>query len=100
QDRIVRAAHAHVGDVGAAARQDARVGGGHMRVRAEDDRSAAVEPVAHGDLFAGGLGVKIADAAADVSGDLGQDAIGGGEGVVGGEVHVNPPQQRENAHRH
>ena len=46
-DRIVRSGHADVGDVRRAFRQDALVGGLHVRVGAEDRRDAAVEMPAH-----------------------------------------------------
>ena len=70
EHRVVRAAHADVGDERAAAGQDLRIGRRHMRVRAEDQRDAAVHPVPHRDLLAGGLGVNVADADPHAAGDL------------------------------
>ena len=65
-NRVVRAGHAHIGDEGGAARQNALIGGGHVRVRADDGRDASVEIPAHGLLLAGGLGVNIHDDHFDV----------------------------------
>ena len=58
-DRIVRPGHADVGQVGGALRQDALVGGLHVRVRADDRRDLAVEVPAHRDLLRGRLGVEV-----------------------------------------
>ena len=60
-DRIVRAGHADVGDVGRAAGQHARVGGLHVRVGADDGRDPAVEVPAHRDLLGGRLRVHVHD---------------------------------------
>ena len=56
---VVGAAHAYVGLVGGAAGEDALVGGGNVRVRAEHRGHAAIQMPAHGDFFAGGLGVEV-----------------------------------------
>ena len=58
-DAVVGSAHADVGLVGGAAGQHALVGGGNVGVGAEDGGDAAVEMPAHGDFFAGGLGVEV-----------------------------------------
>ena len=57
--RVVRSGHADVGDVGRAVRQDALVGRLHVRVRADDDRDAAVEVPAHRDFLGRRLGVEV-----------------------------------------
>src|SRR5207302_1700511 len=93
ENRVIRAAHSQVADVGAAAGKDLGIGGGDVGVGAEDDRAAAVEVMAHRDLFAGSLGVHVAHADAHVVGHLVQHAVGGGEGIVGRQVHVDAPQQ-------
>ena len=58
-DRIVRAGHADVGQIRRALRQDAFVGGLHVRVRADDRRDLAVEVPAHRDLLRRRLGVEV-----------------------------------------
>ena len=97
EDGIVGAAHAEVGLVGGAVGEDFGVGGGDVGVGAEDEGAAAVEPVAHGDFFAGGFGVHVADADFYGFGELVEDAVGGGEGVVGGEVHEDSAEETEDA---
>ena len=57
--RIVVAGHADVGDVGGAARQDLVVGGRHVGVAADHERSAAVGEVAERRLLAGRLGMDV-----------------------------------------
>ena len=59
QDAVERAGHADVALKGRAAGQDAFVGRGHVRVRAQHGADAAVEIAAHQLLVAGGLGVKV-----------------------------------------
>src|SRR5580704_15259530 len=97
EDGVVGTSHAEVGDVGAAAGEDSGVGGGDVGVGADDHGAAAVEPVAHGDFFAGGLGVHVADGDAHRLGHVGKNPIGGGEGIVRGHVHVDSAQQRKYA---
>ena len=80
-DAVVGAAHAHIGLVGGAAGQHALVGGGNVGVRAQDGSDAAIEMPAHGDLFAGGFGMKIDED--DFGLDAGQQVVDGVEGVVG-----------------
>ena len=97
EDGIVGTAHAEVGDDGTAAGEEAGVGGGDVGVGADDHGAAAVEPVAHGDFFAGGLGVHVADGDAHSFGHVGKNPIGGGEGIVGGKVHVDSAEEGKNA---
>lgn len=47
-DRVVIAAHAGIGKVGGAAREDLMIGGGHMGVRAGDEARPAIAEVTHG----------------------------------------------------
>ena len=58
-DRIVRPGHADVGQIRGALRQNALVGGLHVRVRADDGRDLAVEMPAHRDLLRRRLGVEV-----------------------------------------
>ncbi len=55
----MRAGHADVREVGRAARQDALVGGLHVRVRADHRGDASVEKPAHRELLGRGFGVKV-----------------------------------------
>ena len=81
-DAFERAGHADVALEGGAAGEDALVGGGDVRVRAENGGDAAVEVAAHELHFAGGFGVEIDEADADVGGHCGQHAVGGVPGAV------------------
>jgi len=58
-DATPRPGHADVGDVRGAAGQHARVGGRHVRVRADDPRHPPVEVPAQADLLARRLGVHV-----------------------------------------
>ncbi len=58
-DRVPRAAHAHVGDERGAAREHPRVGGLDVRVRPEHRRDLAVEEPAHRVLLARRLAVHV-----------------------------------------
>ena len=58
-DGIVRSGHTAVCLVRRAARQDARVGGGNMRVRPHHRRNTSVQIPAHRHLLAGHLGMEI-----------------------------------------
>lgn len=95
EDRVIGAGHAQIADVAGAIGKDAGVGGGDVRMGAEDKRAAPVEPMAHRDLLAGGLGMHVADADAHLAGNLLEHAVGGGEGIVRREIHVDAPQQTE-----
>ena len=64
-DGAVRARHAAIRLVCRAARQNARVRGGNVRVGSHDGRNAAIQIPSHGDLFAGDLGVKVDEAHLD-----------------------------------
>ena len=81
-DAFERAGHADVALEGGAAGEDAFVGGGDVRVRAEHGRDAAIEVAAHELHFAGGFGVKIDEADANVGGHCGKHAVGGVPGAV------------------
>ena len=59
QDRVKAPGHAHVGDVARPPGEDALVGGGDMGVGAPDGGGPPRQVIAHGQLFRGGLGVKI-----------------------------------------
>ena len=97
--RIVGPGHAAIGLVGRAARQDARVGGGHVGVRADHRGNAAVQVPAHGDLLAGDLGVKIDEPHLDRRVELGQDLVGLAERAIGGR-HVGAALQIDHGALH
>jgi hypothetical protein len=59
---VARPDHAGVRHMRRALREDARIRGRHVRVRADDGREATVEVPAHGDLLARGFGVPVEDA--------------------------------------
>ncbi len=79
-----RAGHAHVADVGGAAREHARVGGGHVRVGAHAGGHAAVEVPAHRHLLARGLRVEVHEDPVGLAAQLGQDRVGLAERRAGG----------------
>jgi Glycosyltransferase family 87 len=60
-DRVVRAGHAGVGDVGRPAAQDVGVARLDVRVGAEHRRHPTVQEPPHGHLLAGRLGVEVDD---------------------------------------
>jgi len=61
------AGHPDVGDVRRPAREDAQVGGRHVRVGAEDGGDAAVEVPAQADLLARRLGVHVDEDVVDLA---------------------------------
>src|SRR5436190_1446565 len=56
---VVRAGHADIGDVGRATRKDTLVGGGDMRVSAENSSNAAIEIPAERVLLRCSFGMNI-----------------------------------------
>ena len=80
----MRSGHADIGDVGGALGQDAFIGGGDVRVRANDGGDAPVEVIAHRYLFAGRLGVHIHQDERDVRGQFAELAIRFAERVIDG----------------
>jgi hypothetical protein len=84
--------------IGCAVRQDALVGGGHVGMRSEDNADSAVEVPAHGDLFAGGLGVHVHDDDLHVPGKLAKHLIRRAEGAIGHRLHEQSPQERDDRH--
>jgi hypothetical protein len=83
-DAVPGAAHAHVGLVGGATGEDARIGGGDVGMGAEDGGHAPVQMPAHGHLFRGGLGVDVDQD--DLGLDDFEQRVDGAEGVIVG-VH-------------
>ena len=89
------AGHAQVADIARAAGQNLAVGCGHMGVGAPEGGDLAVQIVAHGQLFTGGLGVEIhqgEEGAVPV-----QQPGSRGEGVVRVEVHAAAANQIQHA---
>src|SRR5256712_3929341 len=84
EDAAVRAGHADIGDVGGALGQDAFVGGGDVRVRANDGGDAPVEVIAHRYLFAGRLGVHVHQDERDIRRQFAELAIRFAERVIDG----------------
>src|SRR5271157_4212136 len=74
-DGIVRAGHADVGDVSGAPGEDALVGGGDVRVRADDHGYFAVEIPAHGLFFGRGFSVHVHDDHFHVGRNFGELAV-------------------------
>ena len=73
QHGLDRAAHTQIGDKTGAARQNAQIRGGNVGVRAEHRRHAPVEMMGERALFAGCLGVKIAQGKIVFARHVGQD---------------------------
>lgn len=82
-DAVVRTAHAHIGDEGGALAQDPGVGRGHVGVGPEHGGHAPVQMMGQGRLLAGGFHVGLDDHDGVGLGQLAQDPIHRGEGVVG-----------------
>jgi len=74
--------HAHVGDKGGAAGQDALVGGGDVGVGAEHGADFAVEVNGQGFFLGGGFGVEVNDLHAHVGPEVFQFLFRGAEGAV------------------
>jgi len=68
-DSAPRTGHAHVGDVGGATRQHARVRGRDVGVRTDDRRDPTVQVPTHRDLFAGRLGMHVDQHVIDAPGE-------------------------------
>jgi len=84
-----RAGHSHIRDVRRAAREDAQVGGRHVRVRADDGRDAAVEVPAQADLLARRLGVHVDEDVVDLALEAAEDRVDFDERrAAGAEVEV------------
>ena len=83
---VIGAAHAYVGLVGGSAGEHALVGGGDVGVRAQNGGDAAIQVPAHRHLLAGGFCVEVYHD--DFGFDVGEQRVGGVEGIVGG-VHEN-----------
>ena len=100
EDALVRAGHAHVALKGGAAGQDLLVGRGHVGMRAQHGRHAAVQIAAHQLLVARGLGMEVdqdhfhfrRQTAASTRSARGKGAID--------RPHEDPPQQAEHGHLH
>jgi len=81
--------HPNIRDVRRAAREDAQVGGGHVRVGADDGRDAAVEVPAQADLLAGRLGVHVDEDVVDLALEAAEDRVDLDERrAAGAEVEV------------
>ena len=78
------AGHAEIGDVGGPVFEELFVGGLDVGMGAEDGGDAAVEGIGEAFLLAGGLGVEIDEG--DFGKPLGEDGVGGVEGIVEGHI--------------
>src|SRR3954447_13707033 len=79
-----RPGHAHVGHVGGAAGEHARVGRGHVRVCADACRHATVEVPPHRDLLARRLRVEVDEHVVGLALQIGENRVHLGEGRAGG----------------
>ena len=95
-DRIVGAGHPDIRQVGRAFRQDAFVGGLHVRVRADDGGDAAVEVPAHRDLLGRRLGVEVHEDRARSFAHLLDLALHDRERIVDVQ-HEHPPHDVDDA---
>src|SRR5439155_20112632 len=99
EHRVTWPDHARVRDVRRAPRQHARVGGGHVRVRADHRGDAAVEVPADRDLLARRLGVPVDDLhLRRAIGERVQDGVDGAERVVNVRRHEDAPDRVHHEH--
>ncbi len=78
----MRARHADIGDVGGATRQNALIGGGHVRVRAEHGGNFPGEIPTHGLFFGSGLCVHVHNNHFDIGRKLCKLALCGAKRIV------------------
>src|SRR5215472_3279524 len=81
-DRVVRAGHAHVRDIGRAPGKDAFISGGDVGMSAYDGGNLAVEVPTHRDFFRSGFSVHVHDYDLRIAGNAGELGRGRAEGVV------------------
>jgi hypothetical protein len=92
---MIRAGHTHIGLIRRAIRQNARVRGRDVRVRADHRGNPAVQIPAHGHLLAGQLGVKIYETDFRAGRQILQNLIGLAKGTIGLR-HVGAALQIDN----
>ncbi len=86
--------HADIGDICSTLGQNPLVGSSDMSMRAETQTHPAIEMIAHGDFFAGRLGVEIDDYDVGLLFDLRQDSVNGFVRTIGG-LHKKTPYQSD-----
>ncbi len=99
QHAVIIAAHARVGHIGRAARQNLVIRRRHMGVRAHHKADAAIEEVPHRLLFAGGFRVHVDDDCIHHMAErtIGNRPLHGGEGIIQ-RVHVDPAHDVDDRH--